>query len=97
MAGAGIRASAGGMIVVERQQVVEEGFPCLRADGEGNSSMEVGGRRGCKCYRGGVEGQQQQQGWWRRGIRDWGGYGGARPGGGSSNSMKAGGSGEAGG
>ena len=71
-AGAGIEgASAGGMTVARRGRGGWSGasVSCLRAGGVGNNSMEVGGRRGCRCYRGGVEGQQQQ-GWWRRDIRD---------------------------
>ena len=45
MAGTGIEgAPAGGTLVVERQQVIEEGLSCLRAGGGSNNSREVGGR-----------------------------------------------------
>ena len=33
-----------GMLVVKRQQVVEEGLSCLRSGGGSNNSREVGGR-----------------------------------------------------
>ena len=91
MAGAGIEgASAGGMLVVKRQQVVEGGLSCLRAGGRSsNNSITVGGRRSCRYCREGAEGQQQQQRWWRRGRRGWRGYGVTNAGGGSSNSIKA--------
>ena len=95
VAGAGIErvVSTRNDCSAKRQQVVEKGLSCLkrvvRATTAGREGLQV-------LYRGDVEGQQQQQGWWRRDIRDSRGYG-ARPGagGGSSNSMKAGGSGEA--
>ena len=49
--GAGIEGvPTGGMLVVKRQQVVEEGLCCLRASGSSNDSKGVGGRRSCRCY-----------------------------------------------
>ena len=58
VAGAAIEgASAGGMRVVERPQVVGEGLSCLRAGGGSSNSITVGGRRSCRCYREAVEGQ----------------------------------------
>jgi len=59
------------MLVVKRQQVVEEGLPCSRPGGRSNSSRKAGGRIGCKYYRGAVEGQQQHESWWRRDRRGW--------------------------
>ena len=48
----------GGMLVVERKQVVGEGRSCPWVGGRGSNSSEVGGSRriGCRCYKGGMGG-----------------------------------------
>ena len=48
--GAGIEwASAGEMLVVERQQVVGEGLSCPRAGGRGSNSRKADGSGGNRC------------------------------------------------